>query len=221
MTPMDSQPPPPATVPAPHLSGVPGGEVRPRPGDRVALRMSKWDGSPHWATDFTYLGRDEAGHWLGGAVGERLWRPGADFGSAIAWVRCVPDLEGWIATIDQPPHLVHHYVDIATPPLWQPTADGWLVSSVDLDLDVVRDRRLREGHDDVVWVDDRDEFAEHQRRFNYPAPLIARAEHDCDTVEQRVRDRVHPFGDRGDRWLADWVAAAGQPWNPATPEGQP
>jgi len=72
---------------------------------------------------------------------------------------------------------------MATPSIWH----GSTVRSVDLDLDVVR--RL----DDTVFIDDEDEFVEHQVELGYPAEIIALAESACAEVARLVEKWEPPF----------------------------
>lgn len=45
-------------------------------GTLVGSRMRKWDGTPHWRFDGSYLGQDEFGVWLGFRTGTSFSRPG-------------------------------------------------------------------------------------------------------------------------------------------------
>ena len=80
---------------------------------------------------------------------------------------------------------------MTTVPAW----DGSVVRAVDLDLDVI------EALDGQVYVDDEDEFAEHQVLFGYPAEVIALAESTRDAVLAAVRDRQAPFDGAAARWF--------------------
>ena len=66
---------------------------------------------------------------------------------------------------------------------------------VDLDLDVVL---TRAGH---LFVDDEDEFAEHQVELGYPAEVVALAERWRDLVLSAVAAGDEPFGTVGHEWL--------------------
>ena len=57
---------------------------------------------------------------------------------------------------------------------------------IDLDLDVVKKR------DGTVYVDDEDEFAEHQVQFGYPRSTIEAAQKECDWLVQAVQTE-EPF----------------------------
>ena len=67
---------------------------------------------------------------------------------------------------------------------------------VDLDLDVVL---LRDG---TLFVDDEDEFAQHQVELAYPPEVVAMARGTADEVLAAVGNRSEPFGDVGRDWLA-------------------
>jgi hypothetical protein len=75
------------------------------------------------------------------------------------------------------------------------TGPEWEVTMVDLDLDVVL---TREGH---LFVDDEDEFAEHQVELGYPAEVVALAERWRDLVLSAVAAGDEPFGTVGHEWL--------------------
>jgi hypothetical protein len=163
------------------------------PGDAIRLVMTKWGDRPHWEFDCTFLGSDEHGDWLGIPAGVTMSRPGAVFVAPAAMVTLVPrpgaDAErGWLATFNGPARV---YVDITTPPVWE----GSVVRAIDLDLDVVRD------DSGVVWVDDEDEFAEHQVRYGYPDPLVAAAAASCERVHAAVAAGTAPYDGSAARWL--------------------
>lgn len=175
----------------------------PAPGTRVHVAMSKWGGTPHWEFDTLALGEDDFGTWFGTPIGTSVTRPGASFVTEHEHVVLVPrpQLLGahphadWVATF-YAGHRIHTYVDITTQSWW----DDDVVRAVDLDLDVIR------TSDDLVFVDDEDEFAEHQVQLGYPVELIAGAERACALVERAVADRSGPFAGVSESWL-DALAA--------------
>src|SRR5262245_6428185 len=118
--------------------------------------MSKWGGRPHWEFDAVYLGTDGYGEWCGVPGGTVFVRPGAEFVGPVDQVMLVPtdtaESRWWLATFHAEGGPVEVYADMTTPPEW----DGTVLRAVDLDLDVVR------GNSGDVWLDDEDEFAEHQ-----------------------------------------------------------
>ena len=175
-------------------------------GEPVAMRFSKWDGTPHWEMDGHYLGADEFGHWMGARPPVRLARPGRTFADPRHIVGLFPH-DGWFAAAiheriepqppdsDVPVH-IEVWVDITTVPRWERTPAGLTVRAVDLDLDV-----FRTWTGEVV-VDDEDEFAEHRVTLDYPDDVVAAAERSCAEVAAAVRARAEPFGTTAAAWLA-------------------
>jgi len=159
--------------------------------------MTKWGDRPHWVYPGTYLGSDEHGDWIGFRVGTHFARPGAEFVAGYAQVTLLPaeDAEhrGWVATLHGPESVkTRFYTDIPTPPVRE--GNTWY--AVDLDLDVV-ERVWGE-----IYVDDEDEFAEHQVRLGYPAEVVAAAETSCARVLAAVTTHQAPFdGATAARWL--------------------
>jgi hypothetical protein len=167
-------------------------------GDPVRFEMEKWGGRPHWRFDARWLGQDDHGEWVAIPAGTPMSRPGFALVSRNNQVGLVPSADlpdeerGWLATFHgEPRDWVAIYVDITTPPVW----DGATLRCVDLDLDVVR--RV----DDEVFVDDEDEFAEHQVAFGYPAQVVAAARRSCDLVQGAVAGRLAPYDGAHRRWL--------------------
>jgi protein associated with RNAse G/E len=78
---------------------------------------------------------------------------------------------------EHPEQAFELYVDITTPAVW----DDDVVTAVDLDLDVIR------RFDGSWFVDDEDEFAEHQVTYGYPPELVADAEAECARVAAEIR----------------------------------
>jgi hypothetical protein len=163
------------------------------PGSPVRIEMQKWGGRAHWSFDAVWLGTDEHGTWLGVPTGTHMARPGATYVNPTDQVCLVPDGHGWFATFHAPGSTVKVYVDMATPSIWH----GPVVRAVDLDLDVVR--RL----DDSVYIDDEDEFAEHQVALGYPPEIVELAESSCAEVARLVEKWEPPFdAETHDRWLS-------------------
>ena len=178
------------------------------PGDPVRVEMTKWVDRPHWSFDAHYLGADEHGEWLGFPQGTVNTRPGLEFASRVGCVTLVtPD--GWYAaTFHGPGIWCDLYVDIATPGRW----DGTVLRAVDLDLDVIRmtdplpasvyaeaEKAGRVAGE--VFVDDEDEFAEHQVAYSYPADVVESAQASCDRVVAAVRARQAPYDGTARPWL--------------------
>jgi hypothetical protein len=157
--------------------------------------MTKWGDHPHWQMDALYLGRDDAGDWLGFPVGTHMSRPGVELTTTNDQVGLVPAAtaigQAWLATFHGPGGSVWTYVDMTTVPVWH----GRTVRAVDLDLDVV------EGLDRVVYVDDQDEFDEHRVELGYPREIVDLAMATRDLVLTAVRGGLPPFDGRAARWL--------------------
>jgi len=170
----------------------------------VAVRNRKWPDSPHWEFDAVWLGADAVGHWLGLRRGTWMSRPGMGMHATAPHVVLFPHDAWWVATFydDDPERPFDTYVDITTPATWA----GDEVRCVDLDLDVIRDR------DGRVWVDDEDEFAEHQVSLCYPAEIVDGARTSCaDVLDLLTADaapftRATAFG-----WIARLRASGNQP----------
>nr|WP_228501777.1 DUF402 domain-containing protein [Nocardioides agariphilus] len=167
------------------------------PGDRVHVRMTKWVERPHWEFDATYLGDDEHGTWLGLPRGTQMLRPGAEYVSPTDQLGLVPPVgrpeseRGWFATFHGPGGPLSVYVDVVAPPTW----DGPTVAAVDLDLDVVREL------DGTVWVDDEDEFAEHQVELDYPPEVVMAARASCDRLVREISSAAPPYDGAALPWF--------------------
>jgi len=178
------------------------------PGTQIRCQMSKWGDRPHWGFDAIHLGADEHGEWIGAPGGTRHTRPGHEFHSDVDAVTLVPP-GGWcIATFYAPGIWCAVYVDITTPGEW----DGTVLRFVDLDLDVIRladplPAPASFGADETrvpgeVFVDDEDEFAEHQAAFGYPTDVVAAAQGTCDEVVAAVHAGLAPYDGTHLHWLA-------------------
>jgi hypothetical protein len=170
-----------------------------QPGHRVHVRYTKWGDRPHWAYDNVLLGVDDHGTWTGGAAGTHLSRPGFSFHAQTTSVMCFAHSTGYAATFWSDfgvSSAAAVYVDITTVPVWSAVGPDTLeVTMVDLDLDVIR------LFDSTLFVDDEDEFAEHQVSFGYPSEVVAAAEADCQAVHRALECQQEPFGSVGRRWL--------------------
>ena len=171
------------------------GGARPAPGSSVRVRFTKWGGKRHHGAELVYLGADEHGDWLGDPAGNQ-WAGGPkSFVSVTDNVLLVPPDRGMTAMFytEHPEQAFELYVDITTPPVW----DGDLVTAVDLDLDVIR------RFDGSWYVDDEDEFAEHQVAYGYPPELVAAAEAECARVSHEIRSGATLLAsDTADPWRA-------------------
>lgn len=160
--------------------------------------MTKWGGRPHWEYDATFLGADEHGEWLGCPVGTFYARPGMELLAKFAGVVLIPvGGAAHLAAFNDENAGAATYVDMTTPATWE----GNVLRAVDLDLDVVK------LHDGTVYLDDEDEFAEHQVTFGYPADVVAMAERSAAEVLAAVRQGTAPYDGTADAWLARLATA--------------
>ncbi len=178
------------------------------PGALIRVEVTKWGERPHWRFAGVWLGSDEYGEWLGFPAGTHNTRPGFSFDSEVDTVTLVSPGDFWIATFHAPGNWCEVYVDMCTPATW----DGNVLRTVDLDLDVIRmapespanspfapqNQRAAWGQ---VFVDDEDEFREHQVAYAYPAEVIDSARASCDAVLAAVRGRQAPYDGTHLRWL--------------------
>ena len=179
------------------------------PGTPIRCEMTKWGDRPHWEFDGIYLGADEHGEWLGFPRGHATTGAPASSSSprSTRSRSCRPS--GWYAaTFHAPGIWCDLYVDIATPGEW----DGTVLRAVDLDLDVIRmsptppistktaPENLPAGPGEI-FVDDEDEFAEHQVAYGYPADVVAAAQASCDELLAAVRAGLAPYDGTHRRWL--------------------
>jgi uncharacterized protein len=160
---------------------------------RVVFR--KYDGSLHWHHEALLLGEDEHGVWVGCHAGAKGAKGD---GPLVTWptpfVLLFPREAWWVALFNTEEHSSAVYVDVTTVPEWQDDE----VSMVDLDLDVVK-RQTGE-----VYLDDVDEFSEHQLRYGYPPDVVTMAEETARMLMRAVADGAVPFdGDTHARWLAE------------------
>ncbi|MGH8903982.1 MAG: DUF402 domain-containing protein [Egibacteraceae bacterium] len=86
-----------------------------------------------------------------------------------------------------------HYVNVATPSVWD--SDSGIVRFVDLDLDVIWD-----AASDAILLDDVEEFDEHQVSYGYPPDLVDRAWEAVRDVHDLFRGAVPPFDGRLYAW---------------------
>ena len=172
----------------------------PAPGDQVHVAMSKWGDRPHWEFDGRWLGSDEHGHWVGAPRGTPHARPGYAFVSEVDTVTLFPREEWCCATFHRPGIWCDTYVDMSTPPV----IEGSLVRAIDLDLDVIR--LSRDGTPPpsyagapvgpgAVYLDDKDEFAEHRVEYGYPDDVVTAVEESARRVLAAIRSQSAPYDD--------------------------
>ncbi|WP_261808765.1 YgaC family protein [Nonomuraea sp. C10] len=173
----------------------------------IEIVYRKYGGALHWHHPGTLLGEDEHGSWVAVPSGT-VARKGE--GPKVTWphdsLMLFPRSSWWTATFNSPPHRIEVYVDVTTVPEWR---DGQ-VTMLDLDLDVVR---MRDGR---LFLDDEDEFAEHQLTLGYPSEIIRQAEDTAHWLLQAVAHHHGPFGGAHTRWQA-----AEFPTHPDTPPPHP
>lgn len=159
----------------------------------VRVAFTKYDGSLHWHATMRRLGEDEHGVWLGAPVGT-VWQKGA--GTPVVYthahVSLFPRDGWWVANFNADPAKLEMYCDVTDLPVWTGPDE---VTMVDLDLDVIRVRATGE-----VQVIDEDEFAEHQVRYAYPAPVIEQAQAAADWLAAALETR-EPFTTVYRDWL--------------------
>ena len=180
------------------------------PGTQIRCEMTKWGERPHWQFEGIFLGADEHGEWIGFPVGTHNRRPGLELVSEAACVTLVPRTGWHLPTFHTPGIWCDLYVDVSTPAVW----DGDVLRAVDLDLDVIRmsseppvsrrsaPQNLSAGPGEI-FVDDEDEFAEHQVAFGYPAEVIEAAQASCDEVLAAVRAGEAPYDGTHERWFTE------------------
>lgn len=167
--------------------------------ETVNVVYRKYDGSLHWNHSALLLGEDEHGVWTGCAA-DSITRKGhgPEVTSRHAYVMLFPRDAWWTAAFNNAPHKHEIYCDISTVPTW---SDGE-VTMVDLDLDVIRTRRdLARGRTRRVFLDDEDEFEEHQVRYAYPPDVIENARASAAWLMAAVTAGTAPFG-AAPHWLA-------------------
>ena len=178
------------------------------PGNPIRVDVTKWGNRPHWQFAGVWLGSDEHGEWLGFPKGTHNSRPGFSFDSEVDAVTLVPHEGHWLATFHAPGIWCELYVDMATAARW----DGDVLRAVDLDLDVIRmgperpvDSPLAPQNERAGWgevfIDDEDEFLEHQVAYGYPPDVITAARTAADEVFAAVEAGLAPYDGSHGRWL--------------------
>lgn len=179
-------------------------------GTPIRCEMTKWGDRAHWQSVGVYLGEDEHGEWVGYPRGTHNHRPGHEFHSAVDCVTLVQPDRWHLSTFQAPGIWCDLYIDVTTPATW----DGDVLRAIDLDLDVIRlPDELPPVHaapwdtppagPGEVFVDDEDEFAEHQVAFGYPAEVVRAAQASCDDLVSAVRAGLPPYDGSHERWLAE------------------
>jgi uncharacterized protein len=162
-------------------------ETEPEIGEPVSYRMRKWDGSPHRQTMMVYVGSDEFGRWLSIPTSlVEVRQSGSTSISRAAHVMLLPHRGCFLAHFNAPPSRNAIYADVTTAAEFGLDGDGWVITVVDMDLDVVR------RADGRTWIEDEDEFAEHTVSYGYPADVVARTRATADALLTVVREELEP-----------------------------
>ncbi|WP_348770111.1 DUF402 domain-containing protein [Arthrobacter sp. E3] len=177
---------------------LPSAADLPEIGDLVVARNRKYDGTAHWVVPGRYLGSDEYGHWVFQGTHEFISRPGAASYTESDAIFLIPYSGDWVATFfdEAHPNGVELYIDLAIELAWRRIRPGVMeFHMIDMDLDVVRTKSAG------LFVDDRDEFAEHSLQMSYPEPLVARMEAACEALTEAVKAGLPPFDGREAAWF--------------------
>lgn len=160
----------------------------------ATVQYYKYPRTPHWRHELTRLGEDGNGIWLGAAVGAVLQRgdePPVTMQRSFVQL-IAPDV-WWSAIFNDPVDTeMAIYVDVTTVPHWTGPDH---VEMVDLDLDVVK------LHDGTIYVDDEDEFEEHQLTLGYPPRIVDGARTSAARLVTDLEAGRPPFDGVADRWL--------------------
>ena len=155
----------------------------------VDCDFRKWRDRPHWRFGAELIAQYENGTWLGCRPPTPYTGPPGSGEFLHGFTIFVPASDWWIASFnDERSPEIETYVDICTPAKWHTPTH---VSSIDLDLDVIR------YWDGRVFIDDEDEFAEHQVAYGYPADVVDQARSTCDRLLDLVTRQVEPFDGTG------------------------
>ena len=154
-------------------------------GSRILLRATKYDGTAHWIQPFRVVSDD-------GTLLVTQYRARTPIYTSRGEFRSPYDSrvyfwrDRWynIFRLSRPGcPLALWYCNVTTPPVF----DGCQIGYVDLDLDVAVKAN------GLIELLDEDEFAEHQRAYDYPAHVIANAEQAARDVSELARRRGFPF----------------------------
>lgn len=163
------------------------------PGSPFTLQFFKYPDHLHWRHDTTWLGEDSHGVWLGAMAGS-IHQRGLEPAKPIRndQVHLIPRDDWWVFTFCPAHPWATHWIDTSTPA----TFTDERAAMVDLDLDVVR------NPDGSVWIDDEDEFEDHQKLYGYPAFIIEGALEATERLRLALIRPDEPFGRVAESWLA-------------------
>lgn len=170
-------------------------QPRPEPGSPIVVQWRKWDGSTHWRHEGYYLGQDRWGDWVGQRTGQPSRRPGAGFSAEQDGVTLFPHQGPYVHSWNAEPAATAIYIDLAWDLQWTPQGP----TAIDMDLDVVRGRDGRQ-----TFLDDQDEWAEHQVQYGYPREFIEQVQTEAERLLGEVAAGRAPFDAvTGEHWLAE------------------
>jgi protein associated with RNAse G/E len=162
-----------------------GAPATARPGDRILLRATKFDGVAHWIQPFRVVSDD-------GTLLVTEYRARTPIYTSRGEFRSPYDSrvyfwrDRWynVFRLSRPGcALALWYCNVTTPPALY----GTELTYVDLDLDV----QVRP--DGCIELLDEDEFEVHQRKYGYPEEVIESAERAADEVADLARRRRFTF----------------------------
>jgi protein associated with RNAse G/E len=157
-----------------------------KPGDRILLRATKYDGAPHWIQPFRVVSDD-------GTLLVTEYRARTPIFTSRGEFRSPYDSrvyfwrDRWfnVFRLSKPGcSLALWYCNVTTPP----RLAGRDLHYIDLDLDVA----VRP--DGCIELLDADEFEDHQRKYGYPDEIVERAEAAAGQVAELARRGAFPFG---------------------------
>ena len=159
-----------------------------RPGTRVLLRATKYDGTAHWIQPFQVVSDD--GNLLVASYRARtpIYTSRGEFRSPYdSLVYFWRDRWYNVFRLSRPRcPLALWYCNVTTPPLF----DGCQIGYVDLDLDL----KVQPGGGFELL--DEDEFEVHQRKYGYPPEVIEQAESAARELTEMARARAFPFSEK-------------------------
>lgn len=161
----------------------------------VDILFVKYPDTRHWNYRMYRFAVDDYGTWLGGRAGDTARRgdePPTTF--RYPFVKLIGN-GSWSTPLWNAGGRIALYVDIVAPAIW----DGYRVKMVDLDLDVVE---LFDGH---RYLDDEDEFLEHQEVLGYPPRLVDGARAAAARVITDMERGAEPYATAGPARLAEWL----------------
>ena len=166
-----------------------------RPGVEITVRRTKWPDHDHYTHTTTVLGEDSWGLWLGMRRGDSWLRDGQPIQIAPTdIVELIPNEIGWAAEwYEEGPEGPEDelYRDVVGPSVW----DGTVVTTVDLDLDIIR---TLSGETRLL---DEDEFEAHRIELAYPDALVVQARLVASNLMRQVEGRAAPFDGSHRHWM--------------------